>query len=52
MKCPECHGEITLAAVVAGEVVPCPECGAELEVVATDPPALALAPEIQEDYGE
>ena len=44
--------EVTLDTTVVGEVVVCSACGAELEVVATDPPQLALAPEIQEDYGE
>jgi alpha-aminoadipate carrier protein LysW len=35
-----------------GEIVPCPDCGAELEVVSVAPVTLALAPEVQEDWGE
>jgi alpha-aminoadipate carrier protein LysW len=34
------------------EIVQCPECSSELEVVSLAPPALALAPEIEEDWGE
>ena len=34
----------------AGE--PCPDCGAELEVLSVAPLELALAPEIQDDWGE
>ncbi|MDQ6710830.1 MAG: lysine biosynthesis protein LysW [Candidatus Dormibacteraeota bacterium] len=52
-KCPECEGDVSLAAgVEKGEIVPCPECGAELEVVAQDPAELRLAPEEEEDWGE
>jgi len=52
-KCPECEGDVSLAAgVEKGEIVPCPECGAELEVVAQDPAELKLAPEEEEDWGE
>jgi alpha-aminoadipate carrier protein LysW len=51
--CPECEGDLNLAAdVLQGEIVPCPHCGAELEVTTTNPLALALAPEVQEDWGE
>jgi alpha-aminoadipate carrier protein LysW len=35
-----------------GEIVECPECGAELEVVNNNPVTLALAPEVEEDWGE
>jgi len=35
-----------------GEIVVCPECGVELEVVNLDPPTVALAPEVEEDWGE
>ena len=52
-KCPECEGDVSLAAgVEKGEIVPCPECGAELEVVSQDPAELRLAPEEEEDWGE
>jgi len=52
-NCPECDATITLAGdVMEGEIVTCAECGAELEVVSTNPPELALAPEVEEDWGE
>jgi alpha-aminoadipate carrier protein LysW len=51
--CPECEAEITLSAdAVEGEIIVCPDCAAELEVVSVDPPELALAPEVGEDWGE
>lgn len=52
-KCPECEGDVNLAAgVEKGEIVPCPECGAELEVAEQDPIQLRVAPEEEEDWGE
>jgi alpha-aminoadipate carrier protein LysW len=51
--CPECDAAISLPAdTVAGEILVCPDCAAELEVTAVDPPTLALAPEVGEDWGE
>jgi len=51
--CPECSAEITIAAnTMTGEIVVCPDCGAELEVTDLTPPTLALAPEVEEDWGE
>ena len=51
--CPECEAEITLPdGTVEGEILTCPDCAAELEVVSIDPPELALAPEVEEDWGE
>lgn len=51
--CPECDADIMLVAgTVVGEIVVCPDCAAELEVVSIDPPALDLAPEVGEDWGE
>lgn len=51
--CPECEATINLASdVVEGEIVICPDCAAELEVVSVNPPELALAPEVGEDWGE
>ncbi len=53
MNCPECDATLTLNDdLVEGEIVPCPECGAELEVLSTEPLELALAPELEEDWGE
>lgn len=51
--CPECDAKISLPkGTVEGEIVSCPDCGAELEVVSTNPLALDLAPEEEEDWGE
>lgn len=52
-NCPECDAVIELGAdTVEGEIIVCPDCAAELEVVSVDPPELALAPEVGEDWGE
>ena len=52
-NCPECDAAIELGAdTVEGEIVVCPDCAAELEVISVDPPELALAPEVGEDWGE
>lgn len=51
--CPECNAEVAIADTAqAGEIVVCPDCQAELEIVGVDPIELALAPEIEEDWGE
>jgi alpha-aminoadipate carrier protein LysW len=51
--CPECAAAVALPAdTLESEIVACPDCGAELEVVSLDPPTLALAPEVEEDWGE
>jgi alpha-aminoadipate carrier protein LysW len=51
-KCPECDAAVELQSPERGEIVECPDCAAELEVLSTDPIALALAPETEEDWGE
>jgi alpha-aminoadipate carrier protein LysW len=50
--CPECEAEITLQDLLVGEIVYCSDCNAELEVLRLEPPAVALAPQIEEDWGE
>ena len=50
--CPECEAEITVQGLMMGEIIYCPDCSAELEVLGLEPPAVALAPEIEEDWGE
>ena len=51
--CPECDAEITVAPDArVGEVVVCAECQTELELLSREPVELALAPEIEEDWGE
>ena len=51
-ECIECAAPVPLVTVEVGEIVDCPDCGVELEVTALAPPALALAPEEAEDWGE
>ncbi len=52
-SCTECSAPLSPPTdAVEGEIVPCPECGTELEIVGLDPVALALAPEVEEDWGE
>jgi alpha-aminoadipate carrier protein LysW len=50
--CPECEAEIVLRDVLMGEIIFCPDCNAELEVLSLEPPALGLAPPVEEDWGE
>lgn len=51
--CPECDAPVAFTRrPLAGEVVRCGGCTAELEVTNTAPIALALAPEVEEDWGE
>jgi alpha-aminoadipate carrier protein LysW len=51
--CPECQGSVLVADDVrAAEIVACGGCSSELEVVAVNPAVLALAPEVEEDWGE
>jgi alpha-aminoadipate/glutamate carrier protein LysW len=51
-NCPECDAEIALQDLLIGEIVYCPDCNAELEVLRLEPPAVALAPQVEEDWGE
>lgn len=52
-SCPECDAEVEMPAdAMAGEIVECGDCGTELEVTSIDPMTLALAPEVEEDWGE
>ena len=50
--CPECEAEITVQDLLIGEITYCPDCNAELEVLRLEPPSVALAPQIEEDWGE
>ncbi len=51
--CPECDAQVELPETVRmSEIVECPDCRTDLEVIMTEPPALALAPELEEDWGE
>lgn len=52
-NCPECDARVHMSAESrAGEILVCGECHAELEVVAVNPVELALAPDVEEDWGE
>lgn len=55
--CPECEAKVPYTSKsnkppIVGEIINCPDCGAELEVLSVNPPKLALAPEVEEDWGE
>ena len=51
--CVECVATVPLPDdVIQNEIVQCPECGVELEVMSLAPVQLALAPEVEEDWGE
>ena len=52
-NCPTCDETVSVPAdAVTSEIVACEACQAELEVIELDPPVLALAPEMAEDWGE
>ena len=50
--CTECDGRIAANVALPGEILACPDCGAELEVRSLSPITLALAPQVEEDWGE
>jgi alpha-aminoadipate carrier protein LysW len=50
--CPECEAEIAVQGLMVGEIIYCPDCNAELEVLRLEPPAVDLAPQVEEDWGE
>jgi alpha-aminoadipate carrier protein LysW len=51
--CPECEDEVRIGdSVRLNEIVECAGCRSELEIVALSPAVLALAPEVEEDWGE
>jgi alpha-aminoadipate/glutamate carrier protein LysW len=52
-NCPVCEIPVTMPATPRlSEILECGDCRSELEIVATDPLLLALAPEVEEDWGE
>lgn len=52
-ECPVCEAAVELSSdAVVGELMECSDCGTELEVTDIDPPAVAEAPESEEDWGE
>ena len=51
--CPECGADVRIPAdALQHELITCPDCGAELEIISLDPVELALAPQVEEDWGE
>ncbi len=51
--CPVCDASVDVPAESRiSEIMECADCGGELEVVTIDPMMLALAPEVEEDWGE
>ena len=52
-ECVECGAGMPLPSdVMENEILVCPECGVELEVISLQPLTLAMAPEVEEDWGE
>jgi alpha-aminoadipate carrier protein LysW len=50
--CPECDAAINLQGLLVNEIIYCPDCNAELEVLNLEQPTVALAPQVEEDWGE
>ena len=51
--CPECEEPVQIGdSVRLNEILECAGCRSELEIVALRPAVLALAPEVEEDWGE
>lgn len=52
-ECPECAAQVAIGADArVSEIVECLDCRSELEIVSVDPPAVELAPDVEEDWGE
>jgi len=51
-NCPECDASINLQGLLVNEIVYCPDCNAELEVLNLEQATVALAPQVEEDWGE
>jgi len=51
--CPDCTDSVPVpAGTRVSSIVVCPACKVELEVISLEPAEFALAPEIEEDFGE
>jgi alpha-aminoadipate carrier protein LysW len=50
--CPECDADVNVRDAIVGEIIFCSDCNAELEVINVEQPEVALAPEVEEDWGE
>ena len=52
-ECSECGAKIAQRdGMEEGEILTCPDCGSKLEVKSISPFSVALAPSVQEDWGE
>ena len=52
-QCPECNAAVPVATNArVTSIVVCPACQLELEIISVQPIELAIAPEIEEDFGE
>ncbi|GGJ51094.1 lysine biosynthesis protein LysW [Deinococcus roseus] len=51
-ECPDCGSVLDLNGFETGELITCSDCALELEVTHINPPKLAVAPQIEEDFGE
>ncbi len=53
VSCLECGGEVEVGTdAIVGEIIACPDCGVEMEVTSLNPLTVALAAEVEEDWGE
>lgn len=51
--CPECEDQVQISdSARLNEIIDCSGCRSELEIIALSPVMLALAPEVEEDWGE
>jgi alpha-aminoadipate carrier protein LysW len=51
--CPQCAAQVQISqSARLNEIIDCASCRSELEIVALSPAVLALAPEVEEDWGE
>ena len=51
--CPTCDQPVPVPAdAIEGEILACAGCEAEVELLRVQPPEIALAPELGEDWGE
>lgn len=53
VACPECVANVEFAEKPElNEIIECGDCAGELEVISVDPLVVAVAPEVEEDWGE
>jgi alpha-aminoadipate carrier protein LysW len=53
IACPVCETPVDLPDTSRlSEILECTDCRSELEVVAVDPLLLAVAPELEQDWGQ